>query len=230
MNPNAMRVLERNGLADEVRRDSWPYLTRETRDRSGRLLATRDYRPLYDERQARAGRAGASRAPARRALPQPAAGNGALRGDGQPTRDSVEADLVVGADGIHSQVRRELFRRRRRPALHGLPLAPPDHGQRRRRALLHRVPRARPAHRPGADLARSALRLDHLQLAARDEPRPARPSAAVRAVHRRARCSACSPRCRRRKHHHHRDRGAVGRGLDPCGATAPCCSATRCTP
>ena len=48
MNPNAMRVLERNGLAAEVRRDSWPYLTRETRDRSGRLLATRDYRPLYD--------------------------------------------------------------------------------------------------------------------------------------------------------------------------------------
>src|SRR5688572_33196698 len=48
MNPNAMRVLERNGLADEVRRDSWPYLTRETRDESGQLLATRDYRPLYE--------------------------------------------------------------------------------------------------------------------------------------------------------------------------------------
>ena len=48
MNPNAMAVLERNGLADEVRRDSWPYLTRETRDQRGRLLATRDYRPLYD--------------------------------------------------------------------------------------------------------------------------------------------------------------------------------------
>jgi 2-polyprenyl-6-methoxyphenol hydroxylase-like FAD-dependent oxidoreductase len=24
MNPNAMRVLERNGLADQVRTDSWP--------------------------------------------------------------------------------------------------------------------------------------------------------------------------------------------------------------
>jgi len=47
MNPNAMRVLERNGLADAVRADSWPYHTRETRDRRGRLLATRDYRPLY---------------------------------------------------------------------------------------------------------------------------------------------------------------------------------------
>src|SRR5436189_4398029 len=48
MNPNAMRVLERNGLADQVRADSWPYLTRETRDASGRLLAMRDYRPLFE--------------------------------------------------------------------------------------------------------------------------------------------------------------------------------------
>jgi 2-polyprenyl-6-methoxyphenol hydroxylase-like FAD-dependent oxidoreductase len=40
MNPNAMRVLEKNGLADAVRRDSWPYLTRETRDATGRPLAT----------------------------------------------------------------------------------------------------------------------------------------------------------------------------------------------
>src|SRR5262249_4501907 len=48
MNPNAMAVLEKNGLAAEVRRESWPYLTRETRDRDGALLATRDYRPLYD--------------------------------------------------------------------------------------------------------------------------------------------------------------------------------------
>src|SRR5881392_1170533 len=48
MNPNAMRVLERNGLADQVRGDSWPYLMRETRDANGRLLATRDYRPLYE--------------------------------------------------------------------------------------------------------------------------------------------------------------------------------------
>src|SRR6185369_10540757 len=48
MNPNAMRVLERNGLADAVRANSWPYLRRETRDRHGRVLAVRDYRPLYD--------------------------------------------------------------------------------------------------------------------------------------------------------------------------------------
>src|ERR1041384_8010325 len=48
MNPNAMRVLERNGLAEQVRADSWPYLMRETRDHTGRLLATRDYAPLYE--------------------------------------------------------------------------------------------------------------------------------------------------------------------------------------
>src|SRR5437879_860427 len=48
MNPNAMRVLERNGLAEAVRVDSWPYLLRETCDQSGRSLAMRDYRPLYE--------------------------------------------------------------------------------------------------------------------------------------------------------------------------------------
>src|SRR6266850_2869968 len=48
MNPNAMRVLERNGLAEAVRLDSWPYLVRETCDSRGRSLAMRDYRPLYE--------------------------------------------------------------------------------------------------------------------------------------------------------------------------------------
>src|SRR6266851_2737860 len=48
MNPNAMRVLERNGLAEAVRLDSWPYLLRETCDSRGRSLAMRDYRPLYE--------------------------------------------------------------------------------------------------------------------------------------------------------------------------------------
>src|SRR2546426_10169694 len=46
MNPNAMRVLERNGLAEAVRLASWPYLVRETCDSRGRSLAMRDYRPL----------------------------------------------------------------------------------------------------------------------------------------------------------------------------------------
>src|SRR5439155_26140753 len=47
LNPNAMRVLERNGLAEPLRAHGWPYLCRETCDHRGRLLATRDYRPLY---------------------------------------------------------------------------------------------------------------------------------------------------------------------------------------
>ena len=33
VNPNAMRVLERNGLAPALRAQSWPYLRRETADR-----------------------------------------------------------------------------------------------------------------------------------------------------------------------------------------------------
>ncbi len=107
MNPNAMQVLERNGLADEVRRDSWPYLTRETRDRDGRLLATRDYRPLYDSGKLAQGalvhRANLLDA-LYRSLPP-----GTVRFGVSVKREDLEADLVVGADGIHSQVRREFF-------------------------------------------------------------------------------------------------------------------------
>jgi 2-polyprenyl-6-methoxyphenol hydroxylase-like FAD-dependent oxidoreductase len=108
MNPNAMRVLEKNGLADEVRRDSWPYLTRETRDASGRLLATRDYAPLYESGKL-----------ARGALVHRAHLLGALYNSLPPgtvsfgasirNAASLNAELVVGADGIRSQVRRELF-------------------------------------------------------------------------------------------------------------------------
>jgi 2-polyprenyl-6-methoxyphenol hydroxylase-like FAD-dependent oxidoreductase len=108
MNPNAMRVLERNGLADAVRRDSWPYLMRETRDRRGRLLATRDYRPLYESGKLSEG-ALVHRAHLLdvlyRSLPAGTVRFGAAVGDVR----AIEADLVVGADGIHSQVRRELF-------------------------------------------------------------------------------------------------------------------------
>jgi len=112
MNPNAMGVLERNGLADEVRRDSWPYLTRETRDREGRLLATRDYRPLYDRGKLARG-ALVHRAHLLdvlyRSLPA-----GTVRFSSRVDRiAALEADLVVGADGIHSQVRRELFGEKR---------------------------------------------------------------------------------------------------------------------
>lgn len=108
MNPNAMAVLERNGLADQVRRDSWPYLTRETHDRHGRLLAMRDYRPLYDAGKLAQG-ALVHRAHLLdvlyRSLPP-----GTVRfGVSLKNLQSVEADLVIGADGIHSQIRREVF-------------------------------------------------------------------------------------------------------------------------
>ena len=106
MNPNAMRVLEKNGLADEVRRDSWPYLTRETRDQRGRLLAVRDYRPLYD-----AGRL-ARGCLVHRAHLLEVLFRSLAAGTVQFNRTGGAADgydLVIGADGIRSQVRRELF-------------------------------------------------------------------------------------------------------------------------
>jgi 2-polyprenyl-6-methoxyphenol hydroxylase-like FAD-dependent oxidoreductase len=106
MNPNAMRVLERNGLADEVRRDSWPYLMRETRDQRGRLLATRDYRPLYEAGKLAQGalvhRANLLEA-LYRSLP---AGTVQF---GKTFDGSLRADLIVGADGIRSQVRNQFF-------------------------------------------------------------------------------------------------------------------------
>jgi 2-polyprenyl-6-methoxyphenol hydroxylase-like FAD-dependent oxidoreductase len=105
MNPNAMAVLERNGLADQVRADSWPYLARETRDRTGRLLATRDYRPLYESGKLAQG-ALVHRAHLLdvlyRSLPPGTVQFGS-------TATEFEADLVIGADGIHSSVRRRFF-------------------------------------------------------------------------------------------------------------------------
>ena len=107
MNPNAMRVLERNGLADQVRADSWPYLTRETRDHTGRLLAMRDYRPLYESGKLAQG-ALVHRAHLLdvlyRSLP-PATVQFGVSLKSIPR----DADVVIGADGIHSQVRREIF-------------------------------------------------------------------------------------------------------------------------
>ena len=108
MNPNAMRVLEKNGLAGEVRRDSWPYLTRETRDASGRLLATRDYRPLYESGKLAQG-ALVHRAHLLGALYNSLPPGTVSFGSTVKSVKPLSADLIVGADGIRSQVRRELF-------------------------------------------------------------------------------------------------------------------------
>src|SRR5215213_7890724 len=107
MNPNAMGVLERNGLADQVRADSWPYLVRETRDNTGRLLATRDYKPLYESGKLAQG-ALVHRAHLLdvlyRSLPA-----GTVQFGVSLKSIPTDVDLVIGADGIRSQVRRERF-------------------------------------------------------------------------------------------------------------------------
>jgi 2-polyprenyl-6-methoxyphenol hydroxylase-like FAD-dependent oxidoreductase len=108
MNPNAMGVLERNGLADEVRRDSWPYLSRETRDQRGRLLATRDYKPLYESGKLAQG-ALVHRANLLDALYRSLPAGTVQFGVSLENISSQDADLVIGADGIRSQVRREFF-------------------------------------------------------------------------------------------------------------------------
>jgi 2-polyprenyl-6-methoxyphenol hydroxylase-like FAD-dependent oxidoreductase len=122
MNPNAMRVLERNGLADAVRADSWPYLCRETCDERGRRLAVRDYRPLYDAgtlaRGALVHRAHLLGVLLRSLSPEAVRFGVDVTGvevmpDGVRARSArgevFQADVLVGADGIHSQVRSQLF-------------------------------------------------------------------------------------------------------------------------
>jgi 2-heptyl-3-hydroxy-4(1H)-quinolone synthase len=108
MNPNAMGVLERNGLAGEVRRDSWSYLARETRDQRGRLLATRDYKPLYESGKLAQG-ALVHRANLLDALYRSLPAGTVQFGVSLKNISSQDADLVIGADGIHSQVRGEFF-------------------------------------------------------------------------------------------------------------------------
>jgi 2-polyprenyl-6-methoxyphenol hydroxylase-like FAD-dependent oxidoreductase len=122
MNPNAMRVLERNGLADRLRARGWPYLARETHDGRGRRLAVRDYRPLYAAGRLAAGtlvhRAHLHqvlydglppetvRYGARVVAVEPGPDRVTVRTEGG---DAFEADVVVGADGIRSQVRDCVF-------------------------------------------------------------------------------------------------------------------------
>jgi 2-heptyl-3-hydroxy-4(1H)-quinolone synthase len=122
MNPNAMRVLERNGLAEAVRGGGWPYLARETHDHRGRRIATRDYRPLYATGRLSVGTL-VHRAVLYESLHQGVppgvvrfgarirdlyAGPAGVR----VTLDSgeaLEAELLVGADGIESTVRERFF-------------------------------------------------------------------------------------------------------------------------
>jgi len=122
MNPNAMAVLEANGLAARVRSRSAPYLTRETFDHRGRWLATRDYRPLYSEGRLAVG-ALCHRAHLHECLyaglppgtVRLAARIAALEADGDRVRAETDdgqvlvADLLVGADGIRSTVRTRFF-------------------------------------------------------------------------------------------------------------------------
>jgi 2-polyprenyl-6-methoxyphenol hydroxylase-like FAD-dependent oxidoreductase len=122
MNPNAMAVLEANGLAPCVRSRSAPYLTRDTFDHRGRRLATRDYRPLYA-----AGRLAAG-ALLHRAHLHECLYEGLPAGtvhldthlrvlDAGPDRVCVETergevftgDVLIGADGIRSTVRARFF-------------------------------------------------------------------------------------------------------------------------
>jgi len=122
MNPNAMAVLEANGLADRVRANSVPYLGRDTLDRRGRWLATRDYRPLYAAGRLSAGAlvhrahlheclaegvpAGTVRLGVHvRALGEESDGVAAETDAGE----TFTADVLVGADGIDSMVRARFF-------------------------------------------------------------------------------------------------------------------------
>ena len=122
MNPNAMAVLEANGLASCVRARSAPYLARDTFDHRGRRLATRDYRPLYADGRLAAG------ALLHRAHLHECLYEGLPAGtvhldtqirdlDARHDRVQVETergevftgDVLVGADGIRSTVRARFF-------------------------------------------------------------------------------------------------------------------------
>jgi 2-heptyl-3-hydroxy-4(1H)-quinolone synthase len=124
MNPNAMAVLEANGLAECVRARSSPYLARETFDQRGRRLAIRDYRPLYADGRLATG------ALCHRAHLHECLYDGLPAGvvhldtrivgldeDGDGVRVETESgqtfagDVLIGSDGIHSVVRTRFFGR-----------------------------------------------------------------------------------------------------------------------
>lgn len=122
MNPNAMRVLEINGLAACVRAQGRPYLARQTYDHRGRWLATRDYRPVYAT-----GRLAVGTLVHRAHLQQCLYGGlpaGTVHFDLRPhdlhadpdgvrveteSGETFIGDVLVGADGIRSTVRTRFF-------------------------------------------------------------------------------------------------------------------------
>ena len=122
MNPNAMAVLEANGLASCVRSRSSAYQTRDTFDQRGRRLATRDYRPLYAEGRLAIG-ALCHRAHLHECLYDGLPGGTVhldtrivtleARADGvsvaTESGDVFAADVLIGADGIRSTVRTRFF-------------------------------------------------------------------------------------------------------------------------
>jgi 2-heptyl-3-hydroxy-4(1H)-quinolone synthase len=122
MNPNAMAVLERNGLAAGVRAESCPYLARDTHDHRGRWLATRDYRSLYAAGRLVEGalvHRGHFLQCLHDGLPAGVVHYGvhvrALVAGPDGVRvevdggDAVSGDVLVGADGIRSEVRARFF-------------------------------------------------------------------------------------------------------------------------
>ena len=122
MNPNAMAVLERNGLAADVRAAGWPYRGRDTYTQRGRRLATRDYRPLYESGRLAVGTL-VHRAHLQRVLYDSLPAGTVRFGEHvvkvQATADGVsvvtaagktlDADVLVAADGIRSTIRAVCF-------------------------------------------------------------------------------------------------------------------------
>ena len=122
MNPNAMAVLDANGLATCVRAESAPYLGRDTHDHHGRLLAARDYRPLYASGRLAPG-ALVHRAHLHECLADGVSPDlvhldvrvRTLHADADGVRVETEpgevfsGDVLVGADGIASMVRARFF-------------------------------------------------------------------------------------------------------------------------
>jgi len=122
MNPNAMRVLEANGLAPCVRSRSSPYLARDTFDHRGRRLATRDHRPLHADGRLAVG-ALLHRAHLQECLYEGLAAGTvhfdtricALDAGPDGVRVATEngetfvGDVLIGADGIRSTVRTRFF-------------------------------------------------------------------------------------------------------------------------